>query len=89
MQKVVGEPLLYTNSETVSNNATEADVEEWLKRQKKGEEKRALVVDACLSRGWEADALLAIGTGRGMENLVMRTSGVCFLIKKEKIRVRQ
>ena len=50
VQKVVGEILLYTNSETASN-ATEADVEEWLKRQKKGEEKRALVVDACLSRG--------------------------------------
>ena len=86
VQKVVGDILLYTNREIGNDNASEADVEEWLKRQKKGEEKRALVVDACLSRGWEADALLAMGTGRGTENLVMRTCGFCFLIKQDEGR---
>ena len=49
---------------------------------KRGEERRVLVTDEYISRGWEAPAVMVIGEYR-TENLVMRTSGFCFLIKIE------
>ena len=60
--------------------ATEAEVEEWVRRWKRGEETRALVTDETTSRGWEAKELMVIGK-YSTENLVMRTCGLCFLIK--------
>ena len=50
----------------------------------KGEETRILVCDAEISRGWEASSLLAIGADE-TENLVMRATAFCFLIKGENI----
>ena len=80
MQRVVGAALLYTRKRREKNEATEAEVEEWVRRWKRGEETRALVTDEDISRGWEAKEVLAIGDS-GTENLVMRTCGFCFLIK--------
>ena len=83
MQKVVGPALLYTNDGRQKNGeATSAEVENWVKRWKRGEEKRALVTDDGISRGWEAPAVMVIGEVM-IENLVMRTCGFCFLIKIE------
>ena len=82
VQRVVGAALLYTRDGSETNEATEAEVEEWVRRWKRGEETRALVTDDWMSRGWEAKELVAIGSG-GTENLVMRTCGFCFLIKLE------
>ena len=64
------------------NVPTSAEVENWLKRWKRKEEKRALVTDDEISRGWEAPAVMVIGK-YNTENLVMRTCGFCYLIKKE------
>ena len=64
---------------------TEGEVEDWvrnLRKWKRGEERRALVTDDFISRGWEAFAVWAIG-GYNTEKLVMRTCGFCFLIKIE------
>ena len=80
VQKVVGGVLLYTKGGTEKNEATEADVEEWMRRWRRGEEKRVLIADTFSSRGWEAPAVMVIGKS-GTENLVMRTCGFCFLIK--------
>ena len=55
-------------------------MEDWLKGWKRGEERRALVTDQEISRGWEAPALMVIGVDIGIENLVMRTCGFCYLI---------
>ena len=82
MQSVVGPTLLYTKDGRGKNMATSAEVENWLKRWKRKEERRALVTDEDISRGWEAPAVMAIGD-IGTENLVMRTCGFCFLIKEE------
>ena len=82
VQRVVGPALLYTYMGTEKNEATSAEVENWLKRWKRGEERRALVTDENISRGWEAPAVIVIGEYQ-TENLVMRTSGFCLLIKKE------
>ena len=71
VQRVVGAALLYTYERKIYE-ATEAEVEEWLMRWKRGEEKRALVADVYVSRGWEAKEVLAIGL-KVPENLVMRT----------------
>ena len=80
VQRVVGAALLYTLTGRKTNSATE--VEEWVRRWKKGEETRALVTDDWMSRGWEAKELVAVGSV-GIENLVMRTCGFCFLVKIE------
>ena len=73
--------MLYTNNyQSEEGEATEAEVEDWLKRWKRGEERRALVTDGGISRGWEAPAVMVIGEV-GIENLVMRTCGFCFLVK--------
>ena len=64
------------------NEATEAEVEEWVSRWKRGEEKRVLVTDTEISRGWEAQGVIVIGKFE-TENLVMRTCGFCFLIEIE------
>ena len=82
LQRVVGPVLLYTHNGGEENEATEFEVEEWLKKWKRNEEGRVLVIDGEISRGWEADAVVAIGSTQ-TENLVMRTCGFCFLIKQE------
>ena len=71
---------LYTGDGKGKSEATEAKVEEWVKRWKRGEERRALVTDQFISRGWEAPAVMVVGKDN-TENLVMRTCGFCFLIK--------
>merc|ERR1712211_213153 len=82
VQRVVGPALLYTRDGLEKNEATSAEVENWLKRWKRGEERRALVTDENISRGWEAPAVMVVGKS-DTENLVMRTCGFCFLIKIE------
>jgi len=57
-------------------------VENWLRRWRRKEERRILVTDQDISRGWEAPAVMVIGKA-GTENLVMRTCGFCLLIKIE------
>ena len=61
----------------------EKDAEEWLTRRREGKERRCLITDEYISRGWENSHVLAItfySTG-GWENLVMRTIGYCALVK--------
>ena len=82
VQRVVGAALLYTNDGSEQNEAKESEVEEWLEKWKRGEERRALVTDDHSSRGWEAPAVMVIGEYQ-TENLVMRTCGLCFMIKIE------
>ena len=59
-------------------------MEEWLRRRRSGkEEKRCLIADERVSRGWEASHVMVVdlyGTD-GIENLVMRTIGFCALVK--------
>ena len=65
-------------------NCSEAEVEEWLRRRRSGkEEKRCLIVDAEVSRGWEASHVMVVHlSGFGaLENLVMRTIGFCALVQ--------
>ena len=59
-----------------------AEVENWLRRWKRHEETRVLVTDDQISRGWEAPATMVIASSR-TQNLVMRTSVFCLLIKVE------
>ena len=80
VQRVVGPVLLYTYDGREKNEATSAEVENWVKRWKRKEERRALVTDDRISRGWEAPAVMVIGE-TNTKNLVMRTCGFCFLIK--------
>ena len=61
------------------NEATDVEVENLLKKWKRGEERSPLVTDDDISRGWEAPAVMAIGE-YSKENLVMRSCGFCFLI---------
>ena len=82
MQRIVG-VLLYTRNGSETNEATEAELEEWVRRWKRGEETRVLVTDEEISRGWEAKELVVIGESVGTENLVMRACGFCFLVKIE------
>ena len=82
VQRVVGAALVYTYDRYEKNKATEAEVEEWVRRWKKGEEARVLVTEDCITRGWEAKELTAIGLTR-TENLVMRTCGFCILVKSD------
>ena len=83
VRKVVGTALLYTHNGSEKNEATEAELEEWVRRWKRGEETRVLVTDEEISRGWEAKELVVIGESVGTENLVMRACGFCFLVKIE------
>ena len=82
VQRVVGPALLYTYNGGKKNEATSAEVENWVKKWKRKEERRALVTDEDISRGWEAPTVMVIGE-KQTENLVMRTCGFCFLIKIE------
>ena len=82
VQRIVG-VLLYTRNGSETNEATEAELEEWVRRWKRGEETRVLVTDEEISRGWEAKELVVIGESVGTENLVMRACGFCFLVKIE------
>ena len=82
VQRVAGAALLYTHYGSKKNEATSAEVEDWVKKWKRKEERRALVTDADISRGWEAPAVMVIGDF-GTENLVMGTCGFCFMIKIE------
>ena len=58
---------------------SEPEVQEWLQRRKNGEEKRVLICDDDVVRGWETTHVLvvALGDKRGSENQVMRTVGFC------------
>ena len=61
---------------------SEADVEDWLRRKRRGEEKRVLILDQDVSRGWEASHVLVVSLVEGgFENLVMRTVGYCTVVK--------
>ena len=63
-------------------SCSEVEVEEWLRRRRSGEEKRCLILDWEVSRGWEASHVLVVAfNGDGLENLVMRTVGYCALVK--------
>ena len=59
-------------------------MEEWLRRRRSGkEEKRCLIADERVSRGWEASHVLVVDLdGHSMENLVMITIGFCALVKQ-------
>ena len=64
---------------------SEAEVEKWLRRRRSGkEEKRCLIADDDVSRGWEASHVMVVhlAYGGAIENLVMRTIGFCALVKK-------
>ena len=83
VQRVVGaSALLYTHNGSKKNEATEAEVGEWVSRWKRGDETRLLLTDTEISRGFEAKHLLVVCYFY-TENLVMRTCGFCFLIKVE------
>ena len=82
VQRVVGPALLYTDHGSEKNEATSAEVENWVMKLKREEERRVLVTDVYISRGWEAPAVMVIGE-YNTENLVMRTCGFCFMIKIE------
>ena len=49
VQRVVGPALLYTYHGLEKNEVTEAEVEDWLRKWKRGEERRALVTDDRIS----------------------------------------
>ena len=59
-----------------------------MRRRRSGkEEKRCLIADPEVSRGWEASHVMVVdlyGDGT-MENLVMRTIGFCALVKKSSL----
>ena len=64
-------------------SCSEAEVEEWLRRRRSGEEERVLFLDEEVIRGWEASHLLVVSLGGyGLENLVMRAVGYCALVKQ-------
>ena len=83
VQTVVKVALLYTRDGRKKKEASESEVEEWLKRWKNGEETRVLVTDEDISRGWEASCVVAIAPSATLENLVMRSCGFCILVKAE------
>ena len=68
-----------------NESCSEAEVEEWLRRRRSGkEEKRCLIADNRVSRGWEASHVMVVDLiGIGMENLIMRTIGFCALVIEE------
>ena len=67
------------------SSCSKAEVEEWLMRRRSGkEEKRCLIADERVIRGWEASHVMIVklyGDG-DTENLVMRTIGFCALVKQ-------
>ena len=55
-----------------------------MRRRRSGEEKRCLIADGYVSRGWEASHVMVVELGGvSFENLVMRTIGFCALVKKK------
>ena len=63
-------------------SCSEAEVEEWLRRRRSGEEERVLFLDQEVIRGWEASHIQVVNLyGTGLENLVMRAVGYCALVK--------
>merc|ERR1712013_52973 len=77
-----GATALFYLQESRSENCTEAELEEWLRGRRNGEEKRVLITDSFLTRGWEVSHALVIAHfDNQFENLVMRTVGYCALIK--------
>ena len=76
---------LHPHSRREKNEATTPEVENWLKMWKRVQERRALLTDQNISRGWEASDVMAVGSS-GLENLVMRTCCFCYLTKIENIQ---
>ena len=63
-------------------SCTEAEVEDWLMRRRNGKEKRVLIIDSLISRGWEVSHAVVVAQFHfRYENLVMRTVGYCALVK--------
>ena len=60
-----------------NRSCLEMEVEEWLRRSRSKEEKRVLIADNEVSRGWECSHVLVVDLGAysGWENVVMRTVG--------------
>ena len=56
-----------------------------MRRRRSGkEEKRCLIADERVSRGWEASHVMVVDLiGIGMENLIMRTIGFCALVQNK------
>jgi len=87
VQRAFDAPVLIYHEQVYENwisqqCCSEADVETWLENRRNGEEKRCLITDHHVSRGWEASHTLVIAlTEDGLENLVMRTVGYCALVK--------
>ena len=76
-----GATVLFYHRES-KESCSEAEVEEWLRRRRSGEEERVLFLDQHVTRGWEASHLLVVAlNGSGLENLVMRAVGYCTLVK--------
>ena len=47
-------------------------------------EKRVLILDEFVSRGWEVSHVLVVNSvGGGLENLVMRAMAYCALVKNK------
>ena len=70
--------------EDSKESCSEAEVEEWLRRRRSGEEERVLFLDEQVIRGWEASHLLVVHLYRsGLENLVMRAVGYCCIVKRK------
>ena len=80
VERAGAKAILYHWKSTES--CSEAEVEEWLRRRRIGEEEKCLITDEQVSRGWEASHTLVVALGGyGLENLVMRTLGYCALVK--------
>ena len=55
-----------------------------MRRRRIGEEKRVLIADHHVSRGWEASRVLVVNLGGfDVANLVMRAVGYCSLVKRK------
>ena len=71
------------NDRFLNKSCSETEVEKWLRRRRSGEEKRCLITDDQVSRGWEASHAMVVDLfGNAIENLVMRTIGFCTLVKQ-------
>ena len=84
MERAGATALIYHGQSNES--CSEAEVEEWLRRRRSGEEKRCLIADTSVSRGWEASHVMVVnlgGAGYAKESLIMRTIGFCALVKKK------
>ena len=83
VERIVPSTIIYHKDRRLNECCSEAEVEEWLSKKRRGEETRALITDKDASRGWEASSVLVIVLGRsgdGLENLVMRAVGYCALV---------